>query len=376
MAENATNNKIVLMDQQSGKSLTLLPTSFSDLGVKERQDLEEWIKDNPDILGEKLLIVTSEYDHFENSDKRLDLLALDGQGKLVVIELKRDVAGTLADLQAIRYAAFCSTMLFDQVVSLRAKFANMSDEDARQDIQEFVGKPEFSTLDNKPRIILAAGGFNDPEVTSCVLWLRDFGVDISCAEITPYRMPDSQIVLVPRVIIPLPAAREYMVRAEKKESDEGGEKKKFTAEELRTIADNRQVRSLVEICRRLVEIWEEKTSSNGSFIYWLTTDGGWRLLCRVFVSAEEMDTPLGQLDVQVFTKRLAEVTGQDEAAIRNTLADRHPQRAAHVKYCIIRLSTPAQAEALVMQLKEWWNLRPEPSISEPLERASERATGN
>jgi hypothetical protein len=189
MPENATNNKIVLMDQQSGKSLTLLPTSFSDLGVKERQDLEEWIKDNPDILGEKLLIVTSEYDHFENSDKRLDLLALDRQGKLVVIELKLDVAGTLADLQAIRYAAFCSTMLFDQVVSLRAKFAKISNEEARQEIQDFVGKPDFSTLDNRPRIILAAGSFNDQEVTSCVLWLRDFEVDISCAEITPYRMP-------------------------------------------------------------------------------------------------------------------------------------------------------------------------------------------
>src|SRR5713226_115158 len=109
-------NRIVLMDQ--GKSLTLTQTSFAELLVKERQDLEEWNKANPDILGAELLLITSEYDRFDKSDLRLDLMAIDRKGKLVIIELKRDVKGTLADLQALRYAAFCSTMTFQDVVNL------------------------------------------------------------------------------------------------------------------------------------------------------------------------------------------------------------------------------------------------------------------
>lgn len=212
-------NEIVLMDPQAGKSLTLKPTSFFDLGVKERQDLEEWIKDNPDILGTELLLITSEYDGFDKSDERLDLLALDSAGKLAIIELKRDVSRSLADLQAIRYAAFCSTMTFEKVVSLYALFAQIDKEAAKKKIQDFVGDPDFSAIDNKPRIILAAGSFDDQEVTSCVLWLRSFGVDISCVEITPYQMAnDNRIILVPRVIIPLPEAQAYIVGAEKKGS--------------------------------------------------------------------------------------------------------------------------------------------------------------
>ena len=63
--------------------------------------------DRPEVLGEPLLLITSE---FEESDKRLDLLLLDRSARLVVAELKLDASGTLADQQAIRYAAFCSTI--------------------------------------------------------------------------------------------------------------------------------------------------------------------------------------------------------------------------------------------------------------------------
>jgi hypothetical protein len=77
------NGRIVFTGQEFGESPgTLTPTSFAELGIQERQHLEEWIKKNPDILGSKLLLITSDYDKFDNSDKRLDLLALDDVGKL------------------------------------------------------------------------------------------------------------------------------------------------------------------------------------------------------------------------------------------------------------------------------------------------------
>jgi Domain of unknown function (DUF4268) len=215
-------NQIILIDPETGKPQTTKPVSFAGLGVHERRDLEEWIKTNPDILGNRLLIVTTEYDKFDKSDKRLDLLALDEEGKLVVVELKRDASRTLADLQAIRYAAFCSSLTFDSVVQLRAGYAKVGEDAAKREIREFVEDPGFSILDKKPRIILAAGSIEDQELTSCVLWLREFGFDIRCVEITPYRIGDSgRLVLVPRVIIPLPRSEAYIVRAEKKESAQG-----------------------------------------------------------------------------------------------------------------------------------------------------------
>src|SRR5574337_296738 len=217
-------NEIILVDPQTGKPQTTKPVSFAELGVRERRDLEEWIKTNTDILGSRLLIITTEYDKFDKSDKRLDLLALDEEGKLVVVELKRDVLRTLADLQAIRYAAFCSSLTFDSVVQLRAEYAKISEDAAKREIREFVEDPGFSILDKKPRIILAAGSIEDQELTSCVLWLREFGVDIRCVEITPYRIAENgQLILVPRVIIPLPQAEAYIVSAEKKEATQSAE---------------------------------------------------------------------------------------------------------------------------------------------------------
>jgi len=59
---------------------------------------------------------------------------------------------------------------------------------------------------------------DDQEITSSVLWLRNFGIDIRCIEITPYKLQDSHIILVPKFIIPLPEAEEYQVRVEKKEA--------------------------------------------------------------------------------------------------------------------------------------------------------------
>jgi hypothetical protein len=215
----AMGNEIIVLDPIAGLSKTVGPLSFSELKMKERQDLEKWIESNPDILGVKLLIVTSEYDKFDHSEKRLDLLALDEEGTLTVIELKRDAAGTLADLQAIRYAAFCSTMTLEKIIELRSEYTKKDKETAEREIREFVGDSDL--LKQKPRIILAAGGFDDQELTSCVLWLRQFGVDISCVEITPYRTDDtSKLILVPRVIIPLPETEQFMIGAERKEVEE------------------------------------------------------------------------------------------------------------------------------------------------------------
>ena len=66
--------------------------------------------------------------------------------------------------------------------------------------------------------MLVAGAFEDPHLTSTVLWLNKFGVEITCVELTPYRMGNSKkIAVVPKVIIPLPQAREYLIQVKEKE---------------------------------------------------------------------------------------------------------------------------------------------------------------
>jgi hypothetical protein len=126
----ADNYNLVVIDPASGNAETQQKVSFASLGIKERQNLEKWLMKHPEILGERLLPITTEFAEFDHSKKRLDILALDENKKLVVVELKRDASGSLADLQAIRYAAMCSTMTFDKLVSLYAETAGCSTEQA------------------------------------------------------------------------------------------------------------------------------------------------------------------------------------------------------------------------------------------------------
>ena len=83
----------------------LAETSFETEKLYERYDLQRMLRDRPDLLEEGLFIVGEEYGDWEESNRRIDLLGLDGEGRLVVIELKRSDQDSLMDLQAIRYAA-------------------------------------------------------------------------------------------------------------------------------------------------------------------------------------------------------------------------------------------------------------------------------
>ena len=54
------------------------------------------------MLGDDLYVLTEEFGEWEESRRRIDLLAIDKQANLVVIELKRTDDGGHMELQAIR----------------------------------------------------------------------------------------------------------------------------------------------------------------------------------------------------------------------------------------------------------------------------------
>lgn len=66
-----------IIDQHQNRISKLKQRTFSELGFRERQHLQEWIANLPDSLGEELLIIQKEFDGFNDTNERLDLLALD-----------------------------------------------------------------------------------------------------------------------------------------------------------------------------------------------------------------------------------------------------------------------------------------------------------
>lgn len=205
------------------RSLERRPTAdFAALAMYERQDLQRLLRDQIDALGEDLLVIGEEFGEWQDARRRIDLLALDKSGRLVVIEIKRTDDGGHMELQAIRYAAMVSSMGFAQVLEAYAahctKHRAQEDVDARGELQSFL---ENSKVDEDPiistdvRIILVSADFGR-EITTAVLWLNGFeAMDIRCVRLVPYEL-DGKVLLDIQQVIPLPEAADYQVQLRKK----------------------------------------------------------------------------------------------------------------------------------------------------------------
>ena len=75
------------IDPQNRQPDRIAEVDFASLGFRERRDIQEWVAANPSILSDDLLIVGKEFSGFDRTGERLDLLAVDSDGKLVIIEL-------------------------------------------------------------------------------------------------------------------------------------------------------------------------------------------------------------------------------------------------------------------------------------------------
>lgn len=108
---------------------------FDDRGARkhgflERSDIEEWIASSPDVLGEDLLVLKTEHIIPDNK-LRIDILALDTNGNIVVVELKRDWSGSGLDWQAIKYASYCQKLTVERLCQLLAERENIQGEGTR-----------------------------------------------------------------------------------------------------------------------------------------------------------------------------------------------------------------------------------------------------
>ena len=193
---------------------------FEDKKLAER-DLQDVVRDAPDVLEEGLFVIAEEYSNWEGAGRRIDLLALDKDGRLVVVELKRTPTGDHMDLQAVRYAAMVSNMTDDQVVQAHRKYlANRNREtDAAGEVRAHLdGASTDARVDSKsPRILLASGGFSR-ELTTSVLWLNDNGLEIKCVRLDLYQS-DKRLYLDSSQVIPIPQAQDYQIRIRDKDKE-------------------------------------------------------------------------------------------------------------------------------------------------------------
>lgn len=206
---------------------------FSDLGFTERKHLQEWLENYPQALaqgdGEDLLIIQKEFDGFDDTRERLDLLAIDKDGNLVIIENKLDDSGRDVVWQALKYASYCANLKKQQVVEIFQRYLNQKAQtsgndpaSAEQVLLEFLQADDLQSVQlntlKSQRLILVAAHYRK-EVTNTVLWLSQFGVNCQCFKVTPYQA-GAELFLNVEQIIPTPEAADFMIGMIAKEDEE------------------------------------------------------------------------------------------------------------------------------------------------------------
>jgi hypothetical protein len=191
--------------------------------------LEEFVRKNIQVLfpeDETLLIVGQQPKN--KAGGRADLVAVDGEGSIVLIELKRDVEDVLArkeafEFQAIRYAANYARILTPQdlVQKLFAPYIEKHrhefelhgltpSELASRLLNDFLEDNNAANSFNlRQRIVLIASSFDQQTLSACA-WLAKNKIPIRCLTLSPIKY-NGQYFFEVEQIIPPPSLEQYFV---------------------------------------------------------------------------------------------------------------------------------------------------------------------
>ena len=230
-------------DRTLRQSAQIAEVDFGTLGLLERQHIQEWIAANPSVLGEDLLIIGKEFSGFDRTNERVDLIAVDETGKLVVIELKRDDTGADAHWQAIKYAGYLHRATSESIVRMTASYWEESEEQAGFRLLQHLEADDLGSLNHDQRIIIASHRFA-PEVTSAALWLNEKSLEddlFTCVKLTPYQDTETGALYIQAsTIIPVPGIDEgYLVGVGQSPQPENGQTSNFAANLRRAYARNK-----------------------------------------------------------------------------------------------------------------------------------------
>ncbi|MFG3702851.1 endonuclease NucS domain-containing protein [Micromonospora sp. NPDC047620] len=191
--------------------------SLAEAGLLERQHLQQWVIDHPELIGAGVKVVTFEYGKWVSGGgtataDRLDVLGLDRTGRLVVVELKRDRAPDTVTMQAINYAAMVRRFSLDILADVHAAHLGGSTtaEEALVQLMEWAEGVSDETL-SPPRIVLMAADFG-PTVTNTALFLYEAGIDIRLVRYQLYQTAAGEKVLSVAQLLPVPDAEDFMIR--------------------------------------------------------------------------------------------------------------------------------------------------------------------
>jgi hypothetical protein len=206
------------MDIAAKQLVRLEEKTLTELGLWERDDLEAMIASSFEAfckdLGLKWLLVGKQFYVSDEIKDHGDLLALDKEGKSVIVELKRNFDDNQL-YQALTYASMVAEWDLGKFARELANRKGTTTEEATEEISGFLDI-EGENLNERQAVYLLAEDF-DYQTLVTAKWLREkHGVDVSCVRLDVSKS-GNELFLSFVLIYPTPGLQEHAVNVRRRE---------------------------------------------------------------------------------------------------------------------------------------------------------------
>jgi len=154
--------------------------------LESEEKLETWLAADISMVSDELLVIGRQLN--SPLGGTLDLLAIDANGDLAVLELKRDRTPRDVVAQALHYAAWIRTLSYEQVEQIAARY--LGGRSLAEAFERKFEQPLPETINSAHRIYIVAAEM-DPVSESIVRYLsEEYGANINVAFFRHFRDDD------------------------------------------------------------------------------------------------------------------------------------------------------------------------------------------
>ncbi len=164
-------NRIGLWNLENGK-----PNRLKESSIQFERNLEEWIVNDPNFLREGLTIIGRQ---LKVSGGIIDLLAVDPNGRLIIIEIKRGILRRKTIAQIIDYAASIDLMSEEE---LKKKINDylVSQKKSLKEIFKNININDALNKETRDILLFVVGSTKEPGLERMIVYLSDkFNMPIS-----------------------------------------------------------------------------------------------------------------------------------------------------------------------------------------------------
>ena len=187
-----------LFEIQSSNEVTEI---LVDEDAKSEKSIEDIIELNPNLItGDKLFIIGRQVQ--TDTGKILDLLAVDKQGSLVVIELKRGFAPRDIVAQILAYSSWLSKLSERRIEEIAKQYLSKKESEhtnLHAAFKKYYSMNECPEIGSKVINILMAKKFSD-EVTNPAKYLAEYDLSIYCVEFEFFEKKSEKFIITRNVV--------------------------------------------------------------------------------------------------------------------------------------------------------------------------------